>query len=222
MAASTIVLTPPATEPISLAEAKAHLNVTIPDDDGLIQNLVRAARRKLEWEYRRAFMTQTLVLGLDYFGQPEFMPSWMYGWPPSMLTYGPTGWMLPTASTIELRPPVQSVTSITYADPSGNPQTLASANYLVDTSSEPGRLVPNLGKIWPVTGPVPGAAKIQYVTGYTSTDLVPDDMKAAIKLLLGEFYQNRENVVIDSRIVALQIPDGVDALMAPYRFSLIR
>jgi uncharacterized phiE125 gp8 family phage protein len=139
-----------------------------------------------------------------------------------MLTYGPTGWMQATASVIELRPPVSSIVSVTYTDPSGNAQTLAASGYLLDGASEPARLVPALGKVWPVTGPVPGAVKIQYVTGATSSDLVPDDMKAAVKLYLGELYQNREDVIVDTRIVALSLPDGVDALMAPYRVFLAR
>src|SRR5712691_3102830 len=222
MGASTKVITGPVTEPVTLAEAKAHLNVTIPDDDNLIENLIRAARRKLEWEYRRAFVTQTLQLSMDYFGQPEFVPTWMYGWPPSMLSYGPTGWMQATASVIELRPPVSSIVSVTYVDPAGVVQTLASSGYYLDGSSEPGRLVPALGKVWPVTGPLPGAVKIQYATGAASSDLVTDDIKAAVRLYLGELYQNREDVIVDTRIVALAIPDGVDALMAPYRFWLVR
>lgn len=217
-----VVQTAPAVEPISLAEAKTHLRVDIPDDDALIQGFIRAARLNLERTYRRAFLTQTLMLSLDYFGQPDFTPTWMYGWPPTMLTYGPTGWMVPTASTIELRAPVQSVTSVTYVDPSGTTQTLAPANYTLDIASEPGRLMPAQGKIWPVTAPVPNAVQVTFVAGYTSPGLVPDDMKSAIKLLLGVWYQNREQVTIATRLVAVELPYGVQALMANYAYYLVR
>lgn len=219
--ASLIVKIPPAVEPVSLAEAKAHLNVTIPDDDPLIQSLIRAARRKIEQEYDRAFITQSLVLGLDTFAQPEWRrPGWpgagSWMWPGSWSAW-PWAW-----SMVELRAPVQSITTITYMDAAGATQTLAASGYTLDKDSEPGRVFPALNKNWPLTALVPSAVKIEFVTGYTAPDQVPDDQKAAVKLLVGEYYQNRENVVIDSRIVALALPDGVDALMSPYRPPLVR
>ena len=54
---------------------------------------------------------------------------------------------------VELRPPLQSVTTVTYVDPSGTTQTLASNRYVVDVNNEPGRMAPSVGSVWPVTGP---------------------------------------------------------------------
>lgn len=213
---SLIVKTPPTQEPITISEAKDHLRVVTNDDDTYINNLIRSARYTLEMTYRRALLTQSLVIGLDYFGQEEWMPTYLYGWPPSMLTWGPTGWMLPLSSVIELVPPVQSITSITYLDPAGNLQTLASANYVLDASSEPGRVVPNLAKIWPVTAPLPNAVRIEILAGVTDPTLLQDNIKEALRLLLGHYYENREQVVIDTRLVALELPLGVEALMAPF------
>src|SRR3979409_375910 len=76
---SLVVKTPPAVEPVSLAEAKSHLRVDVPDDDALIQNLIRAARANLEQVCNLAFITQSLVLGRDYF-PALFGMGW--GWSP--------------------------------------------------------------------------------------------------------------------------------------------
>ena len=61
--------TPPALEPVTLAEAKAWLRVESGDDeDGLITALIAAARVRCEWHCGRAFVTQTWTLWLDKVG----------------------------------------------------------------------------------------------------------------------------------------------------------
>ena len=44
MAMSVVVVTPPDTEPLTLAEAKLHLRVTDTADDDLITDCIAAAR----------------------------------------------------------------------------------------------------------------------------------------------------------------------------------
>jgi uncharacterized phiE125 gp8 family phage protein len=55
-------ITPPAIEPVTLAEAKAHARIfaDLTDDDPLVTSLIVAAREKLESMVARAFITQTL------------------------------------------------------------------------------------------------------------------------------------------------------------------
>lgn len=219
---SLVVKTPPTQELLSLSEAKSHLRVDISDDDALIESMISAIRRTLENNFRIVILSQELVMGLDYFGMPERMPTWLYGWPPSTLTWGPTGWMVPEAQIIELRGPVTSIVSITYTDPSGATQTVPSANYVADLDSMPARVAPALAKVWPSTAPLPEAVKIDFIAGYSSPAAVPDDIKAAHKLWLAHLYEHREQVMVDKRIVALDMPWGVQMLMAPYRHYLVR
>jgi hypothetical protein len=220
------VKTPPTQEPIGLQEAKDHLRVGIADDDQVIQLMIEAARAKLEFTYNRAFITQSLVLGLDRFVQPG-TPTPAYGYPlVGMYNWGPGGvspwgWMQPSWSVINLRPPVQSITSIKYTDPSGTVQTLNAANYLLD-QSEPGRVFPALNKIWPVTAFIPGCISIEFIAGYTDPSVIPANIKAAIKLTLGSLYENREQTLIGTRLIAVELPEGVADLMAAYAPILVR
>jgi uncharacterized phiE125 gp8 family phage protein len=220
-----IVITPPTVEPLSLTDAKLHLRVDTSAEDVLITSLIKACRYHLERQYGIALITQTLQLNLDFF------PYWWL-WRGGSSNYY-NWWLDQTRYTqLLLRPPVQSITSVTYTDPAGNPQTLDPATYVLDTNNRPARLVPALNKQWPATavGTI-NVAAVQFVAGYGAADTaVPDDIKAAIKLMLGALYANRESVVIDTRLVAVQLPFGgltalggvqdiVDALMRPYEGS---
>jgi len=182
------LVTAPVAEPITTAEAKTHLRIDGSDEDTLIDTYIMAARQLCEMEARRAFVTQTFDLFLEQ-------------WPASDEI------MLP-------RPPLQSVTSITYTDSNGNAQTMPSADYLVDTASEPGRVVLSYGGTWPSATLRPGPAiTVRFVAGYGLAAAVPAMYKQAIKLLVGHWYENREQVVLAPGLGAAQLPMGVKALL---------
>jgi Phage gp6-like head-tail connector protein len=214
------VKTQPTIEPVTIDEAKLHLRVDTSDDDALILGQIKAARRHLEWTYNRAMLTQSLVLTLDSFDSRKWTSEAFYGVSPATWSLG----LGVTWSMIELRPPVQSITSVKYTDPSGVQQTLASSGYAFDPGSEQstGRIFPALNKIWPAVGLTPAAVSIEFVAGFTSADLVPEDWKAATKLMLGALYENREEEVVDIRVASINLKSGLDALMGPYTAVLLR
>lgn len=191
MPAMTVV-TPPAAEPVSTTQAKLHLRVDISADDTLIANLVQAAREHVEVFLRRALVTQTWEYVMDAFPAE----SWL---------------ALP-------RPPLQSVTSITYYDEDGNGTVFSSSNYLVDTDSQPGRIVLKTGYTWPSTTlQAANGVRIRYVAGYGDADDVPEFAVAALLLLLGDLYENRENTLVGQGFASAELPFAAKALMWPHR-----
>lgn len=182
------VVTPPAEEPLTLAEAKAHLRVDGSDQDPLIAALIGVAREHAEAITRRALVTQTLRLTLDCFA----------------------GW------DIELpRAPLRSVTSIQYVDTDGATQTLSSAIYRVDAAAEPGRITPAFGEVWPATRAVTGAVIITFVAGFGAAAAVPQTIKQAMLLAIGHWYEHAEEVITGT--IVASTPMGFDALLWPNR-----
>lgn len=161
------LVTAPTTEPLTTSDVKLHLRVDGSTEDALIAMYAKAARMAVEEQCWISLFTQTW----DY-----FLDAW------------------PATNEIELpRPPLQSVTTVTYRDSAGVSHTLAAANYRVDTSGLLGRIVLKYGVEWPTETLDTGSPiAVRFMAGYASTATVPDMAKAAILLLTGEMYQNRE------------------------------
>ena len=63
---ATNVTTAPTAEPITMGEAKEYAKIEIADDDQLIHTLVRSARVYVEGYLRRALITQTITMTVDW------------------------------------------------------------------------------------------------------------------------------------------------------------
>ncbi len=190
----------PSIEPVSLEEARAHLNVTASGspathaDDDLIESLIQAAREWCETFTGRAFIEQTWQIKLDSFPHKFRLP----------------------------RPPLMSVTSIQYVDTAGDTQTLATSVYRVDSDSEPGRVTLEHGQVWPSTLNVTNAVTLTYQAGYDSgsspqdASKVPRAVKQAILLMVGNMYENREEMVVGTVTAEVKGNTTVRSLLSPY------
>lgn len=210
----------PTVEPVTLAEAKLHLRVDFADDDALITMLISAARAHAENVCRRAFVTQKWDLFLDAF--PLYSYSGVLpGYVP--IDQLPSGWMTMRNYAVRFRggkielpfPQLQSVESVKYFDTAGALQTLASTQYTVDSISEPGVLTPAPGTYWPDTQNITNAVQISYTCGYGLAAAVPAGIKSWMLMRIGALYENREEIVVGSRIVSVELP-FVDRLLDPY------
>ena len=123
----------------------------------------------------------------------------------------------PTLIISPPHPPLVSVTGIVYVDTDGADQTLGSSVYRVDTVNEPGRITLEYNQSWPSTREVTNAVTITYQAGYGKAAAVPDDVKAAIKLLVGHLYEHREAVC---EIKLDMVPMSVKSLLWSDRIIL--
>ena len=186
------LITAPAAEPVSTSEAKSHLRVDTTADDTYIGTLITVARQNVESHLRRARISKSWEVVLDAF----------------------------PAGVIRLpKPPLTSVTSIKYTDDEGNESTYSSANYVVDSDTEPGRVVLKSGATWPaVTLAAANGVRVRYVAGYGAAGSnVPQAIRQAILLVIGSLYENREDVLVAQGVSIGVLPFGVVALLAPYR-----
>jgi uncharacterized phiE125 gp8 family phage protein len=159
--------TAPATEPVTLARAKLHLreDLTDVDNDAYITDLITVARQACEDRLERSLITQGWTLTLDSF-----------------------------PSAIELRMgPALAVTSVKYLNAAGTELTLDPQDYLVDIASNPGYVVPGVGKAWPDTQDRINAVTVVYTAGYGAAVAdVPAPVKQWILLAIADMYGKRE------------------------------
>jgi uncharacterized phiE125 gp8 family phage protein len=156
----------PASEPITLEEAKAFLRVDGTDEDALITSLISVARSVCETYAGLSFAAQTRVVKLDRFPCSD---------KDIILPYGP----------------VTAVTSVAYSDEDGNPQTVASGGYTVDMQSGLSKI--RITESWPSTDRIMNNVVVTYTAGYAT---VPEVAKHAIKMTLASLYENRQDEVV--------------------------
>lgn len=155
------VITPAASEPVSLAEARLQCKVDSDDTshDDLLEGLITAAREYAEHYTGRALASVTLEAALNEFPSCD--------------------------GEIALpMPPVTSIASIKYTDPSGSEQTVSSGDYALSTYGDSRTVTLNYGNSWPSTQDVPDSVRVRFVAGYGLEDgpPLPKAVKAAMLL----------------------------------------
>jgi uncharacterized phiE125 gp8 family phage protein len=159
------LLTPPTAEPVTLAEAKAHLRLDTSDEDALVTTLITASRARAEWHTGRAFVTQSWCLRLD-------------GWPVGDVVEVPL-------------PPLIGVDEVAVTDADNVRSVLDPSCYRVDTASEPGRVM--LAKR-PPSLRHHDSLEITFTAGYGAEAAVPVAVKQAILEIVADLHAHRGDV----------------------------
>ncbi|PCI51389.1 MAG: hypothetical protein COB49_01930 [Alphaproteobacteria bacterium] len=184
---SLSLVTPPATDLVTLTEAKAQIRDDGVAEDALIQTYISAMNAYLDGVdgvLGRALVTQVWDLNLPCF----------------------------PANALRLPlPPLQVVNSVSYVDAGGVTQTVAS--FQTYDQNGVGFIRPDPGASWPTTKVQENAVTVRFTAGYGAASLVPASIRLAALMLIGSAVKNREAEIATS----MSAPNpAVDRLLRPF------
>ncbi len=177
------LVTDPASEPVTLEEAKNHLNLSqsSSDHDDILSQYIAASRQQLETDINFALIQRTMRVKLPEIASVRF----------------PMG-------------PLVAVSSITYYDSDNAEQTLSTSLYSIDTATGSLRLI---GDSFPTVYDRWDAVTINYTIGKATTAAtVPPLCKSAILLLIGHYFENRD-MLLGSSMAAMEAYERICRLL---------
>jgi uncharacterized phiE125 gp8 family phage protein len=101
----------------------------------------------------------------------------------------------PHQSLVLWRSPLISVTSVVYTAEDGTSTTENSSNYAVDSYRKPPSVSPVYGYSWQSAQDIPASVVVTFRAGYADAASVPEPIKQAMLLMIGAWYDNREDSV---------------------------
>jgi uncharacterized phiE125 gp8 family phage protein len=160
---ASILLAPPAVEPLSLTEAKDFLRVETADEDQLIAALIAAGRIHVEKQTGLALVTQSWRVVLDC-------------WPGS--------------GRIAVRPaPLQALAAARVFDFDGEARAVDLQAFVTDPSTSTLAFMP---WTLPMPTQIAAGIALDVVAGFgdAATD-VPEPLRQAVRLFVAHWYENR-------------------------------
>ncbi len=153
---------------LTTAEAKTHLKVDTSADDTYIDNLISAATESAQIFTNRYFINTTIT------------------------QHGDTWSDIATL----FKSKVNSITHIKYYDSDNSEQTLATSVWISDINQQPARIGLKPNQSFPSLADRINAVNCKYVVGYGSAASdVPEGIREAVLLTIGNLYENRQEVI---------------------------
>ncbi len=179
MPVSVQTLLQPADEPLTLAEAKLACRIDSDQtfDEGEVADAISDARTYIESWLPAALISRTVLITWDRFPRYSqwggsgtgsglmYQSEGLYdqripvtenaqkAWPDKAAFRGPIG-------------PLQSVVALQYTDLTNTLQTLDATSYRIDYLSDPWRITPTFGNIWPYIIQQTQSVKAKVIVGY--------------------------------------------------------
>lgn len=165
------LITPPASEPVTLDDVKQQCRVDHDEQDLLLQSLIPVARQHIEQITGRLLVSATLELLLDRFPRCR---------DPIRIPIGP----------------VTEIVAISYIDDADIAQTWAAAEYIVDRDTTPARIALHQDYSYPITDARLNAVTVRFIAGYQDANSPPDaelpePLRQAMLLKAQELYDGK-------------------------------
>ena len=177
---------------LTTAEAKTHLKVDTDADNDYIDNLVSAATESAQIFTNRYFINTTITQHGDTWSD---------------------------ISTL-FKSKVSSITHIKYFDSDNSEQTLATSVWLSDINHQPARIGLKPNQSFPSLADRINAVNCKYVVGYGSAASdVPEGIREAVLLIVGNLYENRQEVVVGR--IATELPKSAQYLLEQYKIQTV-
>ena len=184
---SSVLLTVPAVEPLSLDQAKAFLRVEHGDDDDVIAALIAGSRIHVESQTRRALITQSWRISADCWpqdGRLQILPA-----------------------------PLQALSAARVFDFEGMAHDVDIQAFVLDKGAS---LLAFAPWALPAPGRVAAGIALDVTVGYgDAASAVPEALRQAIRLLVAHWYDNRGLIAVGQQVA--ELPATVSSLIAPYR-----
>jgi len=179
---------------IELADAKAHLRLLEADFDIEVGHAIKAA-------------TAFLDIDEDGFGGLGF-PLIAQQWATKGAGFTCGLMRLPLSR-------VTAINEVRYIDPEGVSQVVTPSDYHLVRKGRYTLVSWLPGRSAPAVQSRPDAAEIRFTAGFATASTVPEDIKAAARLLIGHFFENRS--ATEGKEVPAEIALGVESLVGRYR-----
>tara|TARA_R110002051_G_scaffold1803_3_gene9993 strand:- start:841 stop:1419 length:579 start_codon:yes stop_codon:yes gene_type:complete len=173
------------------SEAKDFLKVDTTADDTLIDNLIKAATQSCQIYTNMYFLDTTVT---------QYSDNWMEFY----RLY---------------KSPVLSITHVKYYDTNDTLQTLNSTNYILDRVSQPARIGLSVDGVLPNLASRINAVEVKYIVGYgTTSSEVPEGIRQAVLITIGNWYENRQSVITGR--TATELPLSSQYLLEQYKIQV--
>lgn len=181
--------TAPTEYPLTINEAKAHLNVLSSEDDIMVQFLIEVATAQAEDITNRQLMSAVYELSMD---------------------------ILPERFELK-KPPLISVDKIEYIpDGSESYVLLDPSLYIVDDMVEPAMIIKHRDANYPAISWMPNSVRVTFTAGYENATSVPKPIKQWMLIRIATLFEHREEIVVGVSVTPIQ-NDYNDYLISKYR-----